>query len=110
MQYKHNSSDSFTRCSFCGREIARDKMILLDEQDQKTVLHMTCKQCNTATLVFIYNNNAGGSMGMGIATDMDHLEVVSKLGESPVSTDEVISVHKLLSNYKGNSVDFIKKV
>lgn len=109
MQHIKNSSDYLTRCSFCGREISQDKMILLDERDRKTVLHVTCKQCNTATLVFISNNNAE-SVGMGIATDMDHFEVASKFGGSPVSADEVIAVHKFISGYKGNFGDFIKKV
>lgn len=107
MQHIQDSLDSLTRCSFCGREIVQDKMILLDERDQRTVLHVTCKQCNTATLVFISNNNAG-SVGMGIATDMDHLEAASKFGGSPVSADEVIEAYKFMSDYKGNFADFIK--
>lgn len=106
MQHIHNSSDSLTQCSFCGREITQDRMVLLDERDQRTVLHVTCKKCNTATLVFISSNNTG-SVSMGMVTDMDHIEAASKFRESSVSTDEVIEIHKLVSSCKGNFIDFI---
>lgn len=107
MRHIHNSVDFFTRCSFCGKEISQDKMLLLDEREQRTVLHATCEQCNTATLVFISNNQTG-IVGMGIATDMDHAEVAGKFGESAVNADEVIAVHRRLYDKKESFADFIK--
>lgn len=107
MQHTNNSVEFFTRCSFCGKEITQNKMFVLDEREQRTVLHVTCEQCNTCALVFI-SNNQSGIMGMGVATDMDHLEAVGKFKESTVSADEVIAIHRSLSDYGDNFMNFIK--
>ncbi|HCP08989.1 MAG TPA: hypothetical protein DIT25_04295 [Candidatus Moranbacteria bacterium] len=93
---KKDNSDFMSKCSFCGGEFGAQEMTVLEEKEQKTTLHATCRECKTSALFFISNGQAG-LLSLGVATDLDKEEVKNKFSRFAVTADEVIDAHQLVS-------------
>ncbi len=89
--------DALAKCSVCGRKLRADRIVILDEKERETVLHATCFNCKSASIIFLSSNQAG-LVSVGMATDMDASEVKKIFGTSAISADEVIDAHELISH------------
>jgi hypothetical protein len=108
MKNRNNSLDFLSKCSFCGGDFDPNRLTLLEEGTQKTILHATCPSCKTSAIFFL-SNNQSGMVTLGMATDLDDQEVASKFSEQAVSADEVLDVHQFLNEYEGDFLKLIKK-
>ncbi|MFA6383395.1 MAG: hypothetical protein WCX17_03155 [Parcubacteria group bacterium] len=107
MQNKNNNLDFLSKCSFCGGGFSVENLVLLEEQEQKTILHVTCSKCNTSAIFFLSNNQAG-ILSLGIMTDLDKDEVIQKFARGAVSADEVINAHQFISSKGENLIELFK--
>jgi len=96
--------DFLSKCSFCNGDFALDSVILLEEKEQKTTVHVTCMRCKTSA-IFLVSNNQGGVISLGVVTDLDQAEVKKKFYQGVVSADEVIDAHQLVSS---NLLELVK--
>lgn len=109
MKNRNNNLDFLSKCSACGGEFNADALTVLEEGAQKTILHATCRKCQTSAIFFLSNNQAG-MVTLGMVTDLDSQEVVAKFSNQAISSDEVIDAHQFISNYDGDFMELIKKV
>lgn len=108
MKNRSNNLDFLSKCSFCGGDFSDEGLIVLEEGTQKTILHATCPQCQTSSIFFLTNNQSG-IVTLGMVTDLDKDEVVSKFSRQAVNVDEVIDAHRFMSEYKGDLLSLIRR-
>jgi hypothetical protein len=107
MANKNNNLDFLSRCSFCGSLLEEGNLTVLEEQEHKTVFHISCSHCETA-LISILSGNQGGIVSLGVATDLDKNEVKNKFSKETISADEVIDAHEFIESGQGNLMELIK--
>lgn len=76
------------------------KMLVIDEDDKRTTLHMTCEGCSASTIVFV-SLGQFGVVTLGTLTDLEQSEARQVFSGEAVSTDNVIQVHQFLKHYEG---------
>lgn len=82
-------------------------MLVIDEDDKRTTLHMTCEGCGASTLVFV-SLGQFGVVTLGTLTDLEQSEARTVFQGEAVSTDNVIQAHQFLKNYTGGVEAFIQ--
>lgn len=91
---------SLIRCPVCNKKYRSMKMLVIDEDDKRTTLHMTCDGCSAATIVFV-SLGQFGVVTVGTLTDLEQSEARQVFSGEVVSTNHVIEMHQFLKNYKG---------
>lgn len=88
------------RCPVCNKKYRPVKMLILDEDDKRTMFHLTCESCRVSTLVSVSLGQLG-AMSVGVLTDLDQSEARTVFQGEAISSDQVIEVHQFLKNYSG---------
>ncbi len=107
MGNKANFVDFLAKCAVCEGSLDPANVIVLEEKEQKTTVHVTCLQCNSAAIVFLSNNQTG-MVSVGMATDLDATEVKKLFGSEVISADEIIDLHEFVSSEQGDIMQLIK--
>jgi transcription elongation factor Elf1 len=94
-------------CPACNKEYRPAKILLLDQEEKRSTLHLTCDSCGASTLVYV-SLSQYGVVSMGVLTDLDQSEAKGLFKEEPVSPDEVLEVHEFLKQHEGGVDDFIR--
>jgi transcription elongation factor Elf1 len=94
------------RCPVCNKKYAPAKALLLEEQENHSVLHMTCPACGVSTVVFV-SASQWGVVSMGVLTDLEGTEARNLFRNEAISTDQVIEMHNFLKEFKGSAKDFV---
>lgn len=76
------------------------KMLVIEEDDKRTTLHMTCESCSAATIVYV-SLGQFGVVTLGTLTDLEQGEARKVFGREAVSVNTVIEAHQFLKNYTG---------
>jgi len=95
---KKNNIDTLAHCSVCQALFRKKDIITVEQQETRTVAHVTCFKCRTSTLLF-FVASANGMLSVGMVTDLGRSEVKSKFGSYAISTDDVIAAHCLMEQY-----------
>ncbi len=77
-------------------------MLLLNQEDKRTTLHITCESCHTSSLVYV-SMSPVGVVSMGVLTDLEQSEAKRFFTGKPLSEDDVLEVHHLLKQAKGKA-------
>ncbi len=88
------------RCPVCNKKYRPVKMLVLDEDDKRTTLHLTCEGCRVSTLVSVSLGQLG-AMSVGVLTDLESSEARGAFQGEAISSDQVLEVHQFLKNYQG---------
>lgn len=75
-------------------------MTVLDEDEKRTTLHLTCDDCGASTLVFVSIGQLG-VVSLGMLTDLEQSEAKKVFQGEAISADNVIEVHQFLKRYNG---------
>ncbi len=94
------------RCPVCGKEYRPAKMLLLDQEDKRSTLHLTCESCAASTLVYI-SLSPIGAISMGVLTDLEQGEAQRLFKGEAISSDEVLTVHQFLKEHQGGVDELI---
>jgi hypothetical protein len=106
---RNENMDFPLRCAFCGSEIGQGDLTILDEQANRTVLHISCLHCGASTISILSGSQAG-IMSVGIATDLDGDEAKNKFSEKAISADDVINAYELVKSQQANLTKIIKNL
>lgn len=87
-------------CPVCNKEYRPAKMLLLDQEDKRTTLHLTCEACGASTLVYVSLSQMG-AVSMGVLTDLDQSEARELFKQDPVTSDQVLEIHEYLKHTSG---------
>lgn len=98
---------SLIRCPVCNKKYRSTKMLVIDEDDKRTTLHMTCESCGASTIVFV-SLGQFGVVTLGTLTDLEQSEARTVFQGDAVSADNVIEAHQFLKNYQGGVEAFIQ--
>lgn len=96
------------RCPVCQKKYDPSKVVLLAEDDRKTVLHIACESCGISSLVFVSLGKMG-AVSFGVLTDLGREEVRAFYGTEPVSTDDVLEAHRFLKGFRGGAKECFEK-
>jgi hypothetical protein len=92
------------KCPVCGAERENLSYVPLGIDEDKTVMHISCRKCDGAAMVFVSQND-GGLMTVGVLTDTTPAEARIFFDSNIVSSDDVIGIHDYLRSFEGNMSD-----
>jgi len=99
MKTSVNNLESFVNCPVCNKKYGQAKILVLEENNSKTTLHVTCGSCKISSFVFISSGKMG-IVSLGILTDLTTEEARGIFKGEAISADQVIDVHEYLKNFK----------
>ena len=91
---------SLVRCPVCNKKYKPAKMLVLDEDDKRTTLHLTCDSCGASSMVFV-SMGQFGAVSLGLLTDLKQSEARAVFFGEAISSDQVIEAHQFLKQYEG---------
>lgn len=95
-----NNLENLVKCPICNKKYGQAKILVLEENNNKTTLHVTCGSCKISSLIFISSGKMG-IVSLGMLTDLTTEEAREIFKGEAVSADQVIDVHEYLKNFKG---------
>lgn len=101
MKVPLDNLQAMVRCMVCNKKHQPKAMVVLEEDEKRTALHLSCDGCGTASLVFL-SLGQFGVMSVGVLTDLEHEEARTLYRAEEVSSDDVIDTHQFLKAYKGD--------
>ncbi len=91
---------SLIHCPVCNKEYRPAKMLLLNQEEKRTTLHITCEACHTSSLVYV-SLSPVGVVSMGVLTDLEQSEAKRFFQTAPLSSEDVLGVHRMLKEDQG---------
>lgn len=88
------------RCPVCNKKYRSAKMMVLDEDDRRTTLHLACDGCGASTIVLV-SMGQFGVVSLGVLTDLERGEARRVFQGEAVSSDQVLEAHQFLKDYQG---------
>ena len=87
-------------CPVCSKEYRPAKMLIIDQEDKRSTLHLTCESCRASSLVYV-SMAPVGAVSMGVLTDLEQGEAKRLFKGEAISSDEVLNVHEFLKEHHG---------
>jgi len=100
MKHSLENLKPLIRCPVCQKKYDPGKVVLLSEDDRKTVLHIACESCGISSLVFVSLGKMG-AVSFGTLTDLGREEIRKFYGNDPVSIDDTLAAHRFLKGFRG---------
>lgn len=88
------------RCPVCNKKYRPAKILVLDESDKRTTLHLACEECKTSSIVFV-SQGQFGVVSLGMLTDLEQSEARRVFRGEAISSDNVLEAHLFLKHYQG---------
>ena len=100
MKMPFDNLQAVIRCPVCDKKYLPTKILVLDEDEGRTTIHLTCESCGAASMAFI-SLGQFGAVSLGLLTDLEQNEAMTVFRRETISTDQVIEVHQFLKHYTG---------
>ena len=88
------------KCPVCGAQRENLSYVPLGYDEDRTIVHISCKKCAGAAMIFVSQNDAG-LMTVGVLTDTTPVEAKQFFDSNTISDNDVIAVHDYLNDYDG---------
>lgn len=75
-------------------------MLLLQQEEKRSTLHLTCESCHASSLVYV-SLSPVGAVSMGVLTDLEQSEAKKFLKAQTISDDDILGLHQFLKKEKG---------
>ena len=82
-------------CPLCENSYVPQDARCLGEKSDAHLLHITCGKCGTGMIALVLISNVGVT-SVGLVTELTPIEVMLAKDAEAITTDDVITVHKLL--------------
>src|SRR3990170_1688035 len=83
-------------CPICRAQYNPIKANVLEEHDEAHLIHIQCERCSSSVVAKVTTSN-GGATSVGLVTDLTPDDVLRFKTAKPVSADDVLEVHELLT-------------
>lgn len=90
------------KCPVCGAQRDNLSYVPLGYDDDRTIIHISCKKCSGAAMIFVTQNDTG-LMTVGVLTDTTPAEAKQFFDAQTISDNDVIAVHDYLNAYEGST-------
>ena len=91
-------------CNICGAKRSMENIKIIRKNTDAIVLHINCASCNNSHFISFNYNSAAFTMQQ-YSSDLTSTEL-EKLGNTPVSADDLIDTHIALKKVK-NTKDLL---
>ena len=95
-----------SRCPFCSAEYDLDGAKVIGEEDDATVVYVTCSECESS-IIAVVAMSGFGIVSLGLVTDMTAEDTKRFFGAPGISSDELLSIYELLQK---NHKDTLKEL
>lgn len=92
-----------SRCPFCSAEYDLDGAKVIGEEDDSTVVYVTCSECESS-IVAIVAMSGLGVVSLGLVTDMTAEDTKRFFGSKQVTSDELLHIYEILKKNDKNTV------
>ena len=91
-----NNQHFVSRCPFCSAEYDLDGAKVIGEEDDSTMVYVTCSECESSIIAIVAMSGLG-IVSLGLVTDMTEEDTKRLLDDKEVSSDELLSLYELLN-------------
>lgn len=84
-----------SRCPFCSAEYDLDGARVIGEEEDATVVYVTCSKCESSIIAMVAMTGLG-IVSLGLVTDMTAEDTKRFFGGKEVTSDELLSIYELL--------------
>lgn len=88
-----------SRCPFCSAEYDLDGAQVIGEEDDATMVYVTCSECESS-IVAIVAMSGMGVISLGLVTDMTAEDTKRFMGTQKISSDELLLLYEVLEKNK----------
>lgn len=96
-----------SRCPFCSAEYDLDGAKVIGEEDEATVVYVTCSKCESSIVAMVAMTGLG-IVSLGLVTDMTEEDTKKFFSNKSVSSDDILHIYETLKEDK-NAVQSLKK-
>ena len=96
MKEQEHGLKHLTKCPLCKTKYSHSQASVLEENDARTVFHLTCSKCNSAVLAFV-SDSQQGIVSLGVATDLTGQEASKILKSKSINSEHVLEVYEHLN-------------
>lgn len=97
-----------SRCPFCSAEYDLDGAKVVGEQDDATVVYVTCSKCESSIVAMVAMTGLG-IVSLGLVTDMTEEDTRQFFQEKPVNSDDILHIYELLKTNKSAVKSLMEK-
>lgn len=90
-----NNQNFVSRCPFCSAEYDLDGAKVIGEEDDSTMVYVTCGECESS-IVAIVAMSGLGIVSLGLVTDMSEEDTKRLIKEKPVTGDDMLQLYEML--------------
>lgn len=102
------------RCPICGIKYKLDQTRVIETRQEEVfgeasmLIHSDCSKCKSSVM---FNVEIRGPevFSVGMITDLTHQDSAKFKAQKPISTNEVIGIHKEVRKLSGDFVDFFTR-
>lgn len=88
-----------SRCPFCSAEYDLDGAKVIGEEEDATVVYVTCSRCESSIVAMVAMTGLG-IVSLGLVTDMTAEDAKKFFGSKAVSSNELLQIYQLLKEDK----------
>lgn len=88
-----------SRCPFCSAEYDLDGAKVIGEEDDATMVYVTCSKCESSIVAMVAMTGLG-IVSLGLVTDMTAEDTKKFFGSKEVSSDELLKIYEILKEDK----------
>lgn len=92
-----------SRCPFCSAEYDLDGAKVIAEEDESTVVYVTCSECESS-IVAVVAMSGLGIVSLGLVTDMTPDDTKRFFGAGQISSNELLTMYEILHQKSGDVV------
>ena len=98
-----NNQHFVSRCPFCSAEYDLDGAKVIGEEDESTMVYVTCDECESS-IVAIVAMSGLGIVSLGLVTDMTEEDTKRLMEDKEVSGDDMLNLYELLKTESSNTL------
>ena len=95
----NDNNTPITHCPVCHLRYDPLEAKILDEAEANHLVHVKCRNCQSAIVAVLLTNQLGVS-SIGLITDLSSEDVLRFKNNAPISADEVIEAHEFIVKEK----------
>ncbi len=90
-----NHAHFVSRCPFCSAEYDLDGAKVINEEENATVVYVTCGECESSIVAMVAMTGLG-VVSLGLVTDMTAEDAKRFFKSKEVTSDELLKIYEVL--------------
>lgn len=92
-----NNQHFVSRCPFCSAEYDLDGAKVIGEEDDSTMVYVTCSECESSIIAIVAMSGLG-IVSLGLVTDMSEADTKTFLNAPGLTGDDLLGMYELLEH------------